>query len=324
MAKQKFHARAKHRRSFNMRRWIQDHQKSVFVSLTVICMGAFVVGPSLQTFMDQPGLSGGTRVVVWKGGSLTQAQLKAMQSAESQTRSFLNGLADKTRNKNGTPNDRFGLASGFAGSNARQLLNKRLLADQASELGIVVSDEMVRDYLKTLTDGKLTNAEVVTTMDDMVGAGFSERELFEQIRLEILSFQMRTMIALSGIPDDPVPGDAWSYHNQLNRRVTAEILPISVNEFRKEVEPPNETQEREFYEQYKNFQRQERVVGYTTPGKIAFEYVMADLEDFQKEETERIKPEVTEEEIEDYYNTNISLYKKPKPLDDIEEPEDKP
>ena len=73
MAKQKFHARAKHRRSFNMRRWIQAHQKSVFVSLTVICMGAFVVGPTLQTFMDQPGLSGGTRIVVWKGGDCMNA-----------------------------------------------------------------------------------------------------------------------------------------------------------------------------------------------------------------------------------------------------------
>ena len=122
MNRQKSHARVKHRRSFNMRRWIQNNKKAVFVSLTVICMGAFVVGPSLQQFLDQDGgVSGGTRMVEWNGGSLTKYQLEAMQSAESQTQRFLLILVDKTRSKGGNPTDRFGLASGFTRSDPRQL-----------------------------------------------------------------------------------------------------------------------------------------------------------------------------------------------------------
>jgi|GEM_PF-6523921 hypothetical protein len=320
MENQQGQARSRRRRRRGIFQWVRDNQKTVFVAMTVICMGAFVVGPALQEFLDSTGgIEGRTELVKWDGGRMTKSQLDKMSSASSQVRTFLNSLVQRTTAKNGRPSDPFHILSRQPPS-FRELVETRLLAELAEEHGIEVSEEVIRDYLTTVTDHRLTNDEVRTAMKESVDTGFSQQELFDHLRIEILADRMRGFIAgqFSGIP---TPADAWKHHNRINRRIIAEMLPIPAEQFVETVGSPKESDLQSFYEEYKDNLHDKRspIPGYVTPHKMTFQFAKVSLDDFQNEEIERLKPDVTDKEIQEYYDTNHENYKKPPSLDDIDE-----
>jgi len=105
------------------------------------------------------------------------------------------------------------------------------------------------------------------------------------------------------------PSRAWQYYGQLNREVTAEILPLKVEDYIKETPEPTEEQIAELYEEYKHDLAfpNDPEPGFKQRDRIALAYAKADYNKFLAQE----KAKLTDEEIETYYNEHINDFRKP-------------
>jgi hypothetical protein len=295
--------------------YFRKRQKVLLAVFGVALIIVFTVGSTALMYM---GRSSGRptqaeTVVTFKGGSLTQNQLDQIRWEHNMLLAFFQEVAERTSRVGGSP----GRPLIETGDSDRELLYNHLLAGQAGELGIVVTDEAVNEYLLQFSDRKLPPSQFGSILETRLDGRISEATLFDAIRRHIAAKSMQDMITSGLASVSPglgqefavEPSRVWEYYGQLNREITAEVMSVDVAEYVDKVAPPSEEQVLELYEKYK-----ERFPfpdspepGFKQPHKIKLAYVVGDFNKFLEEE----KTKIPAEDIKKHYEENRDDFRKP-------------
>ncbi|MEX2285902.1 MAG: SurA N-terminal domain-containing protein [Planctomycetaceae bacterium] len=194
-----------------------------------------------------------------------------------------------------------------------------LLDREADEMGIEVSDEAVNNFIQSIRMFGFSNSERRLSLDDFkeirTRMRLSESDLYDALRGEL-----RVRMARQNLSPDfmPAPEDYWKIHRQLNVRQRLDVAAVPVDIMAKDLSDPDAEQIAAYFDQFKAIPP-----GYYGPGtpsflqprKVALAYLEAPYEQFKKQ-----AGEVTDADIERYYQDNKETYKN-NPFPDSKGPE---
>ena len=124
------------------------------------------------------------------------------------------------------------------------LLFGRLMEEEADSLGILVTNEMVNDYLKRVTDDKLTREAFAKIRTSMT---YHRRPLDEETLYDILRRQIKARMAYvtllpTGSVSPPTPDVYWEYFRRMNVRQQINLATLDVEAFLDEVPEPTDAE----------------------------------------------------------------------------------
>jgi hypothetical protein len=269
------------------------YQKSLLVFVTIMAMFAFfVLPPFLQ--MGSDTLAGDPLVARWSGGEVRESDLERMLSM----RAVLNRFLIEAALQAGREPPRF---QPFA-EIEEDVVRTRLLVEEAKQVGIVVSDRAINDFLDNWTNRQV-RAEQFTQI--LLGLqlgrlGVSESDVFEALRYELTARNMQLLFQ-TGLAGDP-PRWRWDSFRRLEQKAIIEVIPVTCESFADRVGPAPEDALESLYEDFKDRLPEPASPdpGFREPHRVAFEYLTADTTSF----IDALKAEVTDEEIASYYDAN--------------------
>lgn len=193
-----------------------------------------------------------------------------------------------------------------------ELIFGELMRHEADKLGIVVTNDMVSDYVNQATDDKLTAQAFAKIRNDLSyeGRKLTEEELFNDLRGEIkakLAFRMLHP-QLSAMP--PAPEVYYNYYRRLNVTQKVNAAAVEVDAFLGQVAEPTDAEIVAAFDKAKEKipnQDGPGSIGFRQPRKVKLAYIELD-----EKLLEKSLPAVTDAEIEEHYNKNKeTLYRRP-------------
>ncbi|MBI3465940.1 MAG: hypothetical protein HY000_23230, partial [Planctomycetes bacterium] len=191
-------------------------------------------------------------------------------------------------------------------------------AFKADELGITVSDDMVRAWITRVTMGLLTTEkfQAVVGRVGKLSDGISAQTLFDILRRQLRIQRVRDLaVGRFGYGSIQVtPYDVWQHFRRLNDKFTLEIVPVAASEFASKIADPGDDELRELYDKYiaRLPDPASPEPGFKEPRKVHLRYAFASLDEFLA----ATNPEVSDEEIKQHYERNKEFYRKPPPKQD--------
>jgi hypothetical protein len=173
-------------------------------------------------------------------------------------------------------------------------------------MGLDVNDEFALQYLEKLSADLIPRVEIGKIFRDTIGNRISEQQMLSTIRTE-LAAQNYIALTYPDLTRGQLPAQAWEYYRRLNRRVKAEIAPLNVAEFKKKVsKEPSAAEIQALYESGKDRYPEPSLPdpGFKRRKDAAFDFVRADRKKFEDEEMAKLKPQITDQEITEYYDKN--------------------
>lgn len=194
-----------------------------------------------------------------------------------------------------------------------------ILRHEADQMGIGLSDKAVNDFIMQVTDRKLSKVQFKEIRTKM---RLSETELYDILRENLranLAFQML-------VPREyTTPAQFWNYYRQLNVKQEIAVAAIPVSAFEDAIGTPNDEQVGALFEQYKNNVPIPKTAlvrfltpepGFKQPRKIRIAYLEVDYEKIRT----RLQNEVTDEDVEQFYEENKAIRYRELPKFDDEQP----
>ncbi|HUS37991.1 MAG TPA: hypothetical protein VMX74_00990, partial [Pirellulales bacterium] len=182
-----------------------------------------------------------------------------------------------------------------------------LLAEKATQLGYVVTDEEISGHLFDLVDQKLDEKQI---SDALVGTGrrISMRQIFGMLREEMLAHKLYQDLYRGW--QAPPAGRLLDYYSRLNRQIQLDLVAVPVEQFIDQVSDPTEAELTDYFDEYKTVVKLSDVVngqefaspkpGFKLPHRVAIEYVIGSSDELLDE----VRDEITEEDIQRYYDEN--------------------
>jgi peptidyl-prolyl cis-trans isomerase D len=198
-------------------------------------MFGFVVSDSLPKLLapsyggrDQP-------IATLYGRTVYQNNLNEMAVQRSNANQFVSRLSP------------FVGPSPFGGLKTRDLVDALILQHEADRLGIPAGPDMGREWLKKITDGKMSR-----DMFEALLAGFNNRLSGEQILADIANqVRLANVRGLLGAPM-VTPYDVFRAYRDQNERVSAKLVEIPVEKFLGQVPEPTSQEVESLFDTYKN------------------------------------------------------------------------
>jgi len=307
--------------------FFRKNQKILLAIFGVMLMIAFTVGSAMMQFVPQPGVGEEQDRVVAKVGdeAIRERRLNAMRSNFTLA---MNVIAEAMRNTyilQGQPNPPIPPLPGIGYQPASEQMPPQIQVQpinsaamiqiyaaikEAKRMGIVVDDDAVRHFLSHTTGDRLTQYDYNAILEDFQRGdrgGLTYDNFFELVR-DALTYQK--LVALFEPRSLMVtPASAWIAQRDLNRIVTAEMVPFSVEPFKEKVPAPSDADLRKYFAKYRYDYPSPDIArpGFIESRKVAVQYIRGDIEEF----LERAMAEVTAEEIQAYYNENLDSFRRP-------------
>ena len=172
------------------------------------------------------------------------------------------------------------------------VLETHILAQQAKQAGVVVSDDSVTDFLREQTGDQVRGEEFQSILANLSRGDrqVSRAMLYEAMRTELLSRRMREMFVSSL---QVTPAQRWDFYQRLRRRIRVELAPVAAADFVSKVANPTDSVAQKYFDQYKDQEPQpgSPEPGFKIPHRAAFQYFEAHYQDFYHPE------EIAEAEI---------------------------
>ncbi len=285
----------------------RKHQKVVLAGLTLMAM----IGFGLGDILTKMGRTGGSRqaskdVVETNVGSLSQIEMSHLVMRRTTLHRFVVSayfashpeMRSLAQYKDFTQSIVYQWA--FGGASRPELLESWLFRHEARQMGIVVTDPQIRDYIQGFTDNKLSTRTFSNILEQM---RLSPKELFDMFREEMQGDIAQKMKVPAFLPS---PEKYWEYYQQLNTREKIEAAAIPVNDFIAKVPEPAQKQVADLFEKHKSdFERAldgEFIPGFRQPRKVKLHYLI--LSANAVEDKVLASGPVTDKEIEEYYERN--------------------
>jgi hypothetical protein len=289
-------------------------------TLVLLAMFSFIVLGTIDIGSRSGGDGSGNEVLgTWKFGDITTVDFDQRSLDRSITNAFLRGVFELVRQNDVEPQslyqwiDRNG--NPLLGQDEREIGAAILLTRKAQELGVAFSDDAINHFIKSITsDGKdvgLSQTQIRNLIASLNFGGrrISEGRLFDALRTELATRQVERLFGVdTSIDVAASPAERWEYFRRLNRRITAQVIPIKVADFIDQVPEPTEAQLVAFYNAHKDRESDPYVpeVGFKQPQRVAFEYLKFDRVKFIESAREQVK----EEEIQQRFDSNKEHYRR--------------
>jgi hypothetical protein len=299
----------------------RKNQKVLLAITGILAMIAFVF---LGTCVQSPTpvqASNNPTVVTWKFGEITEYEMENRLGM----RRILNQFIAQAASLGGQPN-----VQGIFPESEELIVRSMVLARRGRELGLVISDDMVNQFLQQVTFNRVRPDDlerIIASYRLPGGQRVSSQQIFDALREELLSIRV-VLLFLNGLgvadetylrPLD-TPAERWDYFRRLERQATVQVLPVAVAEFTEDVGKPSEEQLQELFEKYKQeFPSPESPEpGFRQPYRAKFQYFRADVEELITAEMKNISDEAVREYYEknkdkEFRKLNLS------PLDNVDE-----
>ena len=191
------------------------------------------------------------------------------------------------------------------------LVETWLLAQHATELGLVIDDQGINALLSELMQDRVSPETISEILGQM---RLGVNQLFAALEQELLAIRLRELFSVS--LGGATPAQRWDYFQRLRREVSIESFPVRVADFVDKIPDPDESTIRGFFAQHKLefYDPWSPEPGFREPKKAAFEYLKADYATFVDRVT------VTDEEIEQEYEKNKDRLYQQEQLPSLEGP----
>ncbi len=294
----------------NPMRWFRKYQNVMMWVFGILMIISFVFLGSMSggfnvaedSRFNAAGRGDQDIVVHWKHGQLSESDFDELRQSRNLMRRYTRLASEIASQRGGLANR---VASIPDSDSDGVLLELVLLSNQAKEMGISIDDEACRIYLEQLTDNRLAGEEFPNIWYDITGGRLDREQLLDILRRELMAMQVRSMMQSGDHPISPVR--LWDFYNRLERKVSAEILPIPVNAYLDKVREPSESELTALFEKYKNDypQPDAPTPGFKQRTQAEFSYIKFDFDEFYEAELAA----VTDEEIKQYYEEHKDEYR---------------
>ncbi|PQO25128.1 hypothetical protein C5Y96_26890 [Blastopirellula marina] len=181
---------------------------------------------------------------------------------------------------------------------------------KAEELGMVVDDESVREFMRESSGGRLSDYDynaILSAVTGGQGPGLNYDYFFEMLREVLTAQKLQALVFRDGRV--VTPSSAWVAYRNMNRTISTEMFPVSAKDFMDQVGSPTNAQIEELFNKYKHQPANPAMnqIGFMQMDKISLAYVKGDIEDF----VNAAKAEITDEQVAQYYEENKDSFRKP-------------
>lgn len=295
----------------------RKYQAILLAVFGVIIILLFTVGDPLMQITARPKIEDPV-AVTFAGGELTEHQLQSQIHARRAAASLLARLRfpaqypqypENIRSR--LPLDTRGLVLTDENVTPEATVRSMLLARKAEELGMRVSSDEVREYLRSTV--ALDTVSIPQIREMIEGTkedrtNYTVDQMLEPVRQEMLARQLYDFLA-RGLMAMP-PAEQFAYYSRIYQKAAADIVAIPVDEFVGKVKEPTEEELAAYFDRYKEKLPKLEMQGGTPlpsaepgfklPHRAKVQYLKAKFDDF----VDRARPEVTDEEIAKYYEEN--------------------
>lgn len=181
---------------------------------------------------------------------------------------------------------------------------------RAEELGMVVDDQAVRDFMRETAGGRLSDYDYNAILGMVTGGegrGITYDHFFEMVREVLMAQKLQALVFRDGRV--VTPSAAWVAYRNMNRTISTEMFPVSSKDFMDKVGSPTSEQIEELFNKYKHQPANPSMnqIGFMQLDKISLAYVKGDIQDF----VNIAKADITDEEVAKYYDENKDSFRKP-------------
>ncbi|MBI1902467.1 MAG: SurA N-terminal domain-containing protein [Planctomycetia bacterium] len=204
----------------------------------------------------------------------------------------------------------------FGPYDEEDVVRTHLLAKKAEEMGIVVSDQAINDFMESMSFDSDEDTRRTRIERAMEQSGYNPTALSAALRTELAAQQVKDQLspplAFLHIKQRPrmvvqqeyfmSPGERWEYYQRLHRRVTVEALELPVADFFAAVPEPTEDELLDYFKRYESryAQPDSPEPGFKLAHLASFEHFAANYDAF----LEQAKKALTPQDVEKYYNEN--------------------
>jgi len=258
-------------------RVFRKHQKVLIATLGLMAMIAFLFLPIIMERMGQQSVANPVVVKTKKFGNITQRELEFMRGRPQKVLNFLQRVQMGVQQVGGTAETARQIEAFIGPATEQNIVDSWLLVQQAKRLGLVVSDEAINEFIRDLSEDRLSPHELKQIFENI---GVNQFQFFELLRDELLALRFRGIfhVSLAGT----TPAQRWDYFKRLKRMVTIEIIPVAAEKFADEIADPGDKTLEAFFEKYKEelANPASPEPGFHTPKRIAVRYFKADVDKF--------------------------------------------
>ncbi len=285
-------------------------------ALVVVAMVTFVILPAFQQATQVDGYRDAATAVRWKNGSMSRDEVRTLTASYQRSYQFLDRLAREVIQLGGKPTvpnfmqNGNELILGLAPPNsAVDVVQTKILADEARRHGVNISDDTVDLYIQELTNGKISQARYLELMRETAGSDLNRFQLYRYVKDEI-SKQLLLQMQAAGVTHNGAPlvtpSTNWQNFQRFEQRSKIETYPVFAENYLEEVTgQPTEKELRELYERGKNIAPQPAdspEFGFAKRYLADFEYVRG----YQDKFLEAAKKELTEDQIRKEYDRRVA------------------
>ena len=304
----------------------RKYQAAFLVIFGVLIIVIFTIGDSVSRLTDTGGGDQEDPIVVrWKGTELTESQLQRLQYGKQDVLNALYAVQNSAmakgafprfmqqatmRQQMGLPVSRPGMLFTENDLNREEIVRTRILAEWATQMGMVVPDTEIAEHLRQISDNKLSWEEMRAILRGGQNTTYTRsiKAVNELIREKLLA---QKAIALSfAALGELTPGQQFGYFARSNRQIEMDVLEIPVSAFVDQVAEPEAKTLQAYFDKYK-FQTplfnsiagvsyESPEPGFKLPHRVAVDYVKVNAD----QEIEKWLDQVTDEEIATYYEEN--------------------
>ena len=173
-----------------------------------------------------------------------------------------------------------------------------LLRRESVRLGINVNDDAISDYIKMVSDQKLSTEDFREIKQELhVG----DHYIYELLRDEIAA---RMAAEMTFPRSTTTPQQRWSAFRKVNVKNSIEATTIPVDAFVKSVSDPSDSELRAYFKEHaEKFPSAKGEPGFRQPARAKLAYLEADYETIES----KVTPP-TDEEVEKYYQDNKEFF----------------
>lgn len=173
-----------------------------------------------------------------------------------------------------------------------------LLRREAARLGIIVNDDAVSDFIKMVSDQKLSTQDFREVKQELhVG----DHYIYDVLRDEIAARMAAEMTFPRAVA---TPQQRWEAFRKVNVKNSIEATTIPVEAFVKGIADPTDEDLRSFFEKHaETFPTAKGEPGFRQPTRAKLAYLEADYETIEA----KVTPP-TDEEVAEYYEKNKEFF----------------
>jgi peptidyl-prolyl cis-trans isomerase D len=211
------------------------HQRKLLAVFAILAMFGFVVSDSLPKLLSSNASGRDQPVATLHGKTIYHSDINAMAVQRSNANQFVGRLSPY-----------FG-PNPFGSLRTRDLVDALILQHEADRLGLPAGPEMGREFLKNVTQGKMTRE----TFEALL-AGFNNQVSGEQVLADIANqVRLANVRMLLGQPM-VTPYDVFRAYRDQNERVSAKVIEVPVDKFLAQVGEPAPQDIPAYYDAYKD------------------------------------------------------------------------